>query len=68
MAPRRRIRRTGRSLAIAIQMNLVDLHEVESGGYAESEPLGKRTSVLRLVKARSESRGAWTLNQQKPVR
>ncbi len=45
----RQIRKTGRSLAITIPKDLVDLYEVEAGDHAEFEPLGDRTFRIKLV-------------------
>ncbi len=50
MVLQRRIRRTGRSLAIPIPKDLADLYEVEEGDQAESEPLGERAFRIKLVR------------------
>ncbi len=50
MALRRRIRRTGRSLAITIPKDLADLYEVEVGDQAEFEPLGECIFRITLVR------------------
>ncbi len=50
MALQRQIRRTGRSLAITIPKDLVDLYEVGDGNQADFEPLGERTFRIKLVR------------------
>ncbi len=52
LALRRQIRRMGRSLALTILKDLVDLYEVEEGDPAEFELLGERTFRIKLVKVR----------------
>ncbi len=50
MALKRQIRRTGRSLVVAMPKDLVDLYEVGEGDYAEFEPLGERTFRIKPVR------------------
>ncbi len=50
MALRRRIPRTGWSLAITIPKDLADLYKVKEGDQAEIEPLGERTFRVRQVR------------------
>ncbi len=50
MPLKRQIRRTGRSLAITIPKDLVDLYEIGEGDFAEFEPLGERTFRIRFVR------------------
>ncbi len=45
------LRGTGRSLALAIPKDLVDLYEVGEGNQAEFERLEERTFRIRLVRS-----------------
>ncbi len=63
MALRRQIRRTGRSLAITIPKDLVDLYEVGDGEHAEFEPRGDRIFRIEPVKRwRDEAEGLESSN------
>ena len=46
----RKVRRSGRSLAVTIPGDLASLYDLKEGDQAEFEPLGDRTFRIKLVK------------------